>query len=233
MRVFENLSVFRHVGSTGHWFDFTTQVGLTAENSFILNTEHKVNIQPCCLNVLSGHTAHILCLTVLLWTNSATTTNKPLRFEFLSHFSLYIFPCHPWYGYGGVCSPLNWGEWVWEQDQLLSQSQSCVTAVLQSSAFTLSWGHTTMPPWAGLVCWRFNKFCGRVWMPWPALKARDPLKPSGNLWHFHVGTTLGGTPCSNPSWAWDLLLQQDCKLPPPSVPASSHRLVISASVGLY
>ena len=92
MCVFENSSVFRHVGNTGHWSDFTTtQDKLTAENSFILNTEHKVNIQPCCLNVLSGHTAHILHLTTLLWTSSATTTNKPLWFKFLSHFSLCTF----------------------------------------------------------------------------------------------------------------------------------------------
>lgn len=91
MCVLENSSVFRHVGNTGHWFEFTTtQDKLTAENSFILNTEHKVNIQSCCLNVLSGHTAQILHLT-LLWTSSATTTNKPLWFKFLSHFSLYIF----------------------------------------------------------------------------------------------------------------------------------------------
>lgn len=77
MCVFENSSVFRHVGNTGHWFDFTTtREKLTAENSFILNTEHKVNIQPCCLNVLSGHTAHILHLTTLLWTSSARATNK-------------------------------------------------------------------------------------------------------------------------------------------------------------
>lgn len=92
MCVFENCSVSRHVGNTGHRSDFTTtQDKLTAENSFILNTEHKVNIQPCCLNVLSGLSAHILHLTTLLWTSSATATNKPLRFKFLSHFSLYIF----------------------------------------------------------------------------------------------------------------------------------------------
>ena len=91
MCVFENSSVFKHVGNTGHWFSFTTtQDKLTGENSFILNTEHKVNIQPCCLNVLSGCTAHMLHLTTLLWTTSATTTNKPLWFKFLSHFSLYI-----------------------------------------------------------------------------------------------------------------------------------------------
>lgn len=92
VRVFENSFVFRHVGNTGHWFDFTTtQDKLTAKNPFILNAEHKVNTQPCCLNVLSGHTAHILHLTTLLWTSSATATNKPLSFKFLSHFSLYIF----------------------------------------------------------------------------------------------------------------------------------------------
>lgn len=67
MCVFENSSLFRHVGSTGHCSDFTTtQDKLTAENSFILNTEHEVNIQPCCLNVLSGRTAHLLHLTTLL-----------------------------------------------------------------------------------------------------------------------------------------------------------------------
>lgn len=67
MCVFENSSVFRHVGNTGHWSDFTTtQDKPTAENPFILDTEHKVNIQPCCLNVLSGHTAHTLHLTTLL-----------------------------------------------------------------------------------------------------------------------------------------------------------------------
>lgn len=132
--MFEKHSVFRHVGNTGHWFDFTTQDRLTAENSFIHNTEHKVNIQPCCLNVLSGHTALTLHLTIMLWPTSATTTNKPLWFKFLSHFSLYIFPQPPWHGYGGVCSPLRWGRWGWGWDQLLSQSQSCVTAALQSSS---------------------------------------------------------------------------------------------------
>lgn len=174
MRVFENHSVFRNVGSTGHWFDFTTQDRLTAENSFILNTEHQVNIQPCCLNVLSGYTAHILHLIIMLWPSSATTTNKPLLVKFLSHFSLYIFPQHPWHGHGGVCSPLR-GGWGWGWDQLLSQSQSCVVTVLQSSLFTPSWGHTTVPPWAGLVCWRFSNFCGRTWTQ--GSNARNPLNP--------------------------------------------------------